>query len=340
MIKHLSKISGVAAFAVIASSASAEVKINENLSLDGYAIGTFGVTEGTAAQNDTFLDSGDKMQDAVKVALNGTYGDFTGKVSLLAVPKLSDISPSFPEDAGLLDAYVTYKTGSISITAGKFNNYLGYESFDSPNNAFISFGPADNVGYIASYATGVKVDYVSDAFSVGASVRDSLTREGFFRGDGDFSDDTGFEGYVLFTGVDKLTVFAGMGFEDTDLAVDDLYTYNVWAAYAASEKLTLVGSYASSFNGTAAGTMSFSYTLQASYAINDSLSVATRYGAADGKNGSLAGIGGGSNYTDYGVASTYTLSPNFAIKGEVTKKDFNDGFGDTFFYAVQGLFKF
>lgn len=330
MIKKLTGLT--ASLVALASTASAEVKINDTLSLDGYAIGTFGVTEGTAAQNDTFLDSGDKMQDAVKVALNGTYGDFTGKVSLFAVPKISGTgAPPFPEDAGLLDAYVTYKTGNFAITGGKFNNFLGYESFDSPNNAFISFGPADNVGYVASYATGGKIEYITDEFSVGASARDSLQREGFYRGDGDFSDDMGYEAYILYTGIDKLTVFAGAGFEDTDGAVDDLYTYNVWAAYAATDKLTLVGSYASTDTGVPASTITFSYTVLATYAINDSLSVAARFGEADGQTG---------DYSEIGAASTYTITENFAIKGEISQKDFNAGVSDTTFYAIQGLFKF
>lgn len=335
MIKKLTGLT--ASLVALASTASAEVKINDTLSLDGYAIGTFGVTEGNANQNDTFLDSGDKMQDAVKVALNGTYGDFTGKVSLFAVPKITGTgAPAFPEDAGLLDAYVTYTTGSFAITAGKFNNYLGYESFDSPNNAFITFGPADNIGYVASYATGAKVDYVTDDFSVGFSARDSLLREGFFRGDGDFSDEMGYEAYFLYTGIDKLTVFIGGGYEDTDaVGAVDVETYNVWAAYAVTDKLTLVGSWARTEDF-----VSCSYTFLATYAVSDALSVAARYGAADGSANLGLTSTPASNYSEIGVASTYTFTENFAIKGEVNKKDFNDGAGDTVFYAVQGLFKF
>jgi hypothetical protein len=330
MIKKLTGLT--ASLVALASTASAEVKINENLSLDGYAIGTFGVTEGTAAQNDTFLDSGDKMQDAVKVALNGVYGDFTGRVSLFAVPN----QDSGTGTSGLLDAYLTYKVGAVSITGGKFNNYLGYESFDSPNNAFITFGPADNIGYVASYATGAKVDYVTEAFSVGVSARDSLERDGFFKGDADYSDDIGYEAYVLFTGIEKLTVFIGGGYENTDDAGPEIETYNIWAAYALTDKLTLVGSWARTEDF-----VSFSYTLQASYAVNDSLSLAARYGAVDGSTDlGLSGATPASNYSEVGVASTYTLTSNFAIKGEVNKKDFNDGASDTFFYAVQGLFKF
>lgn len=327
MIKKLTGLT--ASMAALASIASAEVKINDNLSLDGYAIGTFGITEGTPAQNDTFLDSGDKMQDAVKVALNGTYGDFKARVSLFSVPDLD----SGTGESGLLDAYVTYTTGAISITGGKFNNYLGYESFDSPNNAFITFGPADNIGYVASYATGVKVDYVTKEFSVGASARDSLRSDGFFKGDADYSDDIGYEAYVLFTGIDKLTVFLGGGYENTDGNVDEIKTYNAWASYALTDKLTLVGSWARTEDF-----VSFSYTVQASYAVSDALSVAARYGAVDGEANLLGN--GATNYSEFGVASTYTFTPNFAIKSEVNKKDFNDGASDVFFYAVQGLFKF
>ncbi len=342
MIKHMTKLTGwTAALAALAATASAEVKINDNLALEGYAIGALAVTEGSAAQNDTFLDSGNKQIDAVKVALNGKYGDFTGKVSLFDVPKLK----SSTGDAGLLDAYVTYTKGEFAVTAGKFNSWLGYESFDSPSNAFITFGAADNVGYIANYTTGAKVEYITKTLSAGISVRDSLlpdaTPKGFFQGDGEYSNDQGYEGYVLYSGIDKLTVFAGAGYQDVSGGYK-LETYNAWAAYAATDKLTLVASYASHFNGTgpksSVQTVSFAYTLQASYAVNDKLSISGRFGAADGTAGSINTTA--SNYTDYGVASTYIITPNFSVKGEVTKQDYNDNTGDTFFYAVQGLFKF
>ena len=31
-------------------------------------------------------------------------------------------------EAGILDAYVTYKTGDFTITGGKYLSYLGYEA--------------------------------------------------------------------------------------------------------------------------------------------------------------------------------------------------------------------
>ena len=343
MIKHMTKLTGwTAAFAAVAATASAEVKINENLSLDGYAIGALAVTEGTAAQNDTFIDSGSKLIDAAKVAVNGKYGDFTSKVSLLAIPNLKSSNGT----SGLLDAYVTYTKGEFAVTAGKFNSWLGYESFDSPNNAFITYGAADNVGYIANYDTGVKAEYLTKTFSAGVSVRDSNLGDpdgGFFQGDGEYSDDQGYEAYILYSGIEKLTVFLGTGYEDVNGA-SSTYSYNVWASYAATDKLTLVASYASNKNAATGTEVTFAYTLLATYAINDKISVSGRFGQADGHAGTIAQFGNpvatASNYTDYGIASTYTINSNFAVKGEVSKQDYNDGTGDTFFYAVQGIFKF
>ena len=318
MIKKLTGLT--ASLAALVSTASAEVKINDNLSLDGYAIGSYAVTEGTAADNTTFLDSGSRLFDSVKVALNGTYGDFTGKASML----VQSVNNTSNEQGGLLDAYVTYTAGSFAITGGKFNSWLGYESFDSPNNAFISYGLS---GYVANYATGAKVEYLADTFAVGVSARDSLdTGAGFYQGDGEFSDDLGYEAYVSYSGIEKLTLWAGLGIDDTDSAAGDIETYNVWASYAFTEKFSLAAEYASVDNA-----FDYSWLLQGTYGVSDTVSVSGRVTAQETAAGAEA--------FGYGVASTYTITENFAIKGEITKTDF-DAAGDVFTYAIQGLFKF
>jgi hypothetical protein len=329
MIKHLSKISGVAAFAVIASSASAEVAINENLSLDGYATSAAVVTEPSAGTSKVLNDSG-RPYDSAKIAVNGKYEAFTSKVSLLA---LTGADTGASDSSGLLDAYVTYKTGDVSITGGKFLSYLGYESFDTPNNAFISYGSSD---YFGNYGTGAKIDYTTKTYSTGFSVRDSIDGSGNFQeGDGDFSDELGYEAYFLYSGIEKLTVFLGAGYEDTKGGAE-IQTYNVWASYAITDKLTLAAEYANKKDIT-----SYSWLTQASYAVNDSVSVAARLTGKDssGTDASTTPPSQRGEAFGYGLASTYTLSKNFAIKGEVTKFE-NNTSADTFSYAVQGLFKF
>ena len=342
MIKHLSKISGLAAFAALAVSASAEVKLNENFSVDGYAIGSGVVTEGTAAKNAQLVNSG-RLYDSFKVAANGKFDAFTSKVSVYGLK--SDVNGT-ASDVGLLDAYVTYTTGEFAITAGKFLGWFGYESFDSPNNAFISYSSA---AYSSPYATGAKVEYIVKDYSAGVSVRDSqfdgstvnggnVPTKSFFEGDGSFSNDIGYEAYFLYTGIDKLKVFLGQGYQQVNFVdgSDDrsFNTSNVWVSYDLTNKLTLVAEY-----GSIEDTVDYSWNVLANYAFTADFSGAVRVTGSEGFQGTNDTFG-------YGVASTYVLHKNFSLKAEVTKTENNSfvsGNGsdsDVFSYALQGVLRF
>ncbi len=323
-MKSRLKYAGLGAALATAAGLQAEVKINENLSLDGYVIGAGVVTEGTPAKNGPEFGKSAFYYDSAYIAVNGKYKDFTSKVSLYAVTPFDN---NTGDDTGVLDAYVTYKAGDFSITGGKYLGWLGYESFHSVNNAFISFS---NVLYASPWATGVKAEYTGDGFATGVSVRDSqiLATGSFFEGDGEIDDDIGYEAYFLFTGVEKLTVFAGAGFEDVDDAGQgNTYTADVWASYAVTDKFSLAAEYALVEDAVKA-----SWLVQGTYALLTDLSVAGRVTGSDGDNGASDAIG-------YGVASTYTITPNFYVKGEVTKTDYDAG-SDVFSYALQGIFKF
>ena len=330
MIKHLSKISGLAAFAVLAVSASAEVKLNENFSVDGYAIGAGVVTEGTNARNDKLGNSANNF-DSVKVALNGKYDAFTSKVSLYGIHSESQATDTI-SDIGVLDAYVTYTSGEFAVTAGKFLGWLGYESFDSPNNAFISFSSA---AYSSPYATGAKVEYITKEFSTGVSARDSQMAgtTHFFEGDGSYANDIGYEAYFLYTGIDKLKVFAGMGYQDVNFdngsENQSLNTYDVWASYDITSKLTLVAEYASIEDS-----VDYSWNVLANYAFTADFSSAVRVTGREG-------FRGGNDTFGYGVASTYVLHKNFSLKAEVIKTENNAAAqSDVFSYALQGVLRF
>jgi hypothetical protein len=331
-MKHCLKFAGLGAALATATTASlqAEVKINDNLSLDGYVIGSGVVTEGTPDKNGPFFGKSGGAYDAAYVALNGTYKNLSARLSLYSFNPFdgaqTDAAGDSVDNVGALDAYVTYKVGDLSLTAGKYLGWLGFESFHSPNNAFISFSLAD---YRSPFSTGAKVDYSGEGFSAGVSVRDSqiVGGDGFFEGDGEFSDDIGYEAYVMFTGVEGLTLFAGVGYEDVD-GGDQIFTYDIWASYALTEKLSIAGEFAATEDSSNA-----SWLLQTTYALNDALSVSGRVTGKDGDAGSPDGIG-------YGVAATYMLTSNFFLKGEITKTDFDSGASDSFSYAIQGGFKF
>lgn len=302
----------------------AEVKVNDYVSLDGYATGAGVVTEGTPESNGEFFNSG-RVYDSVLVGANGTYKNFTARVSLLSVID-SDEADKF--DSGLLDAYITYKVGDIAITGGKYLGWLGFESFHSPNNAFISYSLAT---YASPYSTGGKIEYLGEAVSAGVSVRDSqIFADGnFFDGDGEFSDDLGYEAYVMFTGVEGLTVFAGAGYEDVDdFGIGGVYTADLWANYAFTESFSLAAEVA-----TVEDITDLSWLVQGTYTVSESLSVSGRL------TGFEDDTGFGGDAFGYGLASTYTFSPNFSLKGEVTETDV-DGGSDVLSYAIQGIFKF
>lgn len=323
MKSRLQIASASAALFAAVSAVQAEVKINDSLGLEGYVIGAGVVTEGTAAKNGPEFGKSGGAYDSAYIALNGSYKDFTSKVSLYSV-NFGDNNDG--DDVGILDAYVTYTMGDISITGGKYLGWLGFESFHSPNNAFMSFSQA---GYASPFSTGAKVDYAGEGFSTGLSVRDTQAGPGgsFFEGDGKFSDELGYEAYVMFTSIENLTLFAGAGYEDVDETGVSIFTYDIWANYAFSDSFSLAAEY-SFLEETNNG----SWLIQGTYAVSEALSVSARLTASDGDNGA-------SDANGYGLASTYTISPNFAVKGEFTSTDFKSA-PDVVSYAIQGIFKF
>ncbi len=345
-MKSRLQFAGLSAALATTAALQAEVTINENISLDGYFIGAGVVTEGSAAKNGPNFGKSGSAFDAAYVAVNGTYKSLSSKVSLFSFNPFDgtqlDGAGDPVDNVGVLDAYVTYKISeSLSVTGGKYLGYLGFESFHSPNNAFISFSQAI---YSSPWATGAKIDYAGEGFSTGFSVRDSQNGspgEGFFEGDGEFGDDVGYEVYFMLTSVENLTVFAGLGYEDSDVAPGDdatILTADLWANYAVNDKLSFAGEISILENHT-----DFSWLLQGTYAVTDKLAVSARVTGKDGTGDPVSADPADGFFTDasaYGLASTYTISDNFSIKGEVTKTDKTGGAGDEVGYALQGLFRF
>lgn len=380
MIRNLAKISGVAAFAAIAATASAEVKLNDYLSIDGYATAAARVTEGTTSfpgiqngSNQVQIENNSRTDDSAKLALNGKYEDFTAKVSGLLQNGdnylYSGAEGFAAHNFGLLDAYVTYKTGDLAITAGKFYSFLGYESFDSPNNAFISHSTTYLQAY---YGTGVKTEYTTKDYSTGISVRDANdgasyipghTYGGkFHQGDYNFGNGLGYEAYFRYTGIEKLQIFVGAGFENPNEPYGSLPNYDLWASYSLTDKLNLALEVAcanSFFTSISSGTTiassgqifgqvhsTYSSNFIATYTLTDAFSVSGRIG---GSQEDKKGSGVGEEYArgfSYGLASSYRFTKNFYLKSEVTKNEsfehhqFQNNSSNIFSYALQAVVQF
>jgi hypothetical protein len=319
-MKSRFQLAGLSA-ALVTTAVQAEVKINENLAVDGYAIGSAVITHGTPDTNQTIVGKSGNAFDSVFVGVSGKYSDLSGRVSFQAANPFDNTSS---DASGVLDAYVTYTAGDVAVTAGKYLGYLGFESYHTPNNAFISYS---NAFYFSPFATGVKVDYTGDGFAAGVSARDSQVLGGsnFATGDGEYSDDIGYEAYFSYTGIKDLTLFFGVGYENLD-GYDSVLEGDFWFSYNVSEKLSLAGEVTSVEDVT-----DLSWLGQASYKLTKELTASARVTYFDGNFADALG---------YGVASTYTFTPNFSLKGEISLNDQNAGASDSVKYALQGLFRF
>jgi hypothetical protein len=270
--------------------------------------------------NETFADGGTPF-DAVKVGFEGSQGPIGGYVSLFYTPGVAG------DEAGILDAFLTYKAGPVTVSAGKYLSYLGYEAFDTVNMTQLTYANA-TLGAIPAYHNGVKVDYSTDILGAGLSVSDSIRGgDGFWTGDEEFSDDQGYEGYVVYKGFDKLTLWAGFGYENTD-GGEDWVTYDFWASYKLTENLTIAGEAAYHDDGPNCGTQGLAF-LQ--YAFTSKFSTVARFGFDENKYAP-------DNYR-YTLAPTYAFCETFLVRGEVTYNDTIED-SDSVFAGVQALYKF
>lgn len=327
-MKNRLKFAGLGAALATATTAGlqAEVKINEYLSISGYAVAAGTITDPDTGKNGyTLADSGASNLDSAKVALTGQYESVSGKVSLFYVPQTGTSTG----DAGILDAFVTYTAGPVSVTAGKYLSYLGFEAFDPVNMTQLTYA---TISGIPAYHTGAKIDYAGEGFSAGVSVTDSLfPGDGFFQGDGDFSDDLGYEAFVTFTGVEKLTLFTGIGYDDEDGAPGSTFVFDVWASYELTDAVTVAAEY--TYNkDVAKSALGF-----VQYKFSDKLSAIARASVID--------LDGGDTGSYFTVAPTYAFNDYFALRAEVSYADSAESGGSTggdkgFFYGIQGVFKF
>ena len=305
-------------------TAFADVKVNENFSVNGYAVGSWTSTDVDGGKrSETYLKNGTLFgnTDAVKLGLLGTSGPVSAYGSVLYLPAAGSTN-----EAGLLDAYATFDAGNgLKLTGGKFLSYLGYEAFDAPNMAQLTYGYT--IFAVPAYHSGAKLDYSTKEFSVGLAAVDSVFggSKGFFEGDREFSDDIGFEAVFSYTAVKNLTIFTGIAMEDTHRAANKLFIFDLWASYAVSDKVTIAGEFDVQ-DDVGKGWLAF-----LSYKFDDKFSTAFRVSGfkADG----------GGDDTKFTIAPTYSFNANASIRAEVSVAD-GDTWGKYTFLGVQAVLKF
>lgn len=329
MTKHVSKLTGwTVTLLALAASASADVKVTENLSIAGYAVGSY-----TNTSNDPGVDT-DRMDiDAVKTSFIGNFKPVTGVTSFYYPGPGSS-----GQEVTVLDAFVTYDAGGgYSITGGKFLSYLGYEAFDTINMTQITYAPV-TIGTLSSipgYHSGIRLDYGDAVNSFGLALVDSIYGPTIFKGDGELKRSGAAEGFYKYTGTPDLVVWAGAAYNTAGNGrKDSLLVLDLWVQYALSKQLTLAGEVLTKDGGEF--DKGWTWLAYANFSVSDKVYWVARIGGEklDGKTKTR-----GSDFMQYTVAPTYKVTENLSVRAEVSYYDYDNGNSKTFF-GVQGLFKF
>jgi hypothetical protein len=271
---------------------------------------------------ETFLDGG-ISRDAVKVGFAASEGDFGAFASIFYTPD----SPKNGDEVGILDAYLTYKMGNLTITGGKYLSWLGYEAFNLNKLQTITF--ATDPGAIPAFRSGLKADYVTDTYTAGVNVSDSIRGgDGFWNGDEDFSNGLGYEAYVKYLGIENLTIFCGVAYEDAHDAAD-FSTYDLWASYNLTDKATVAAEIVYNDNGPVVKTQGL---LLFKYAFTKKFSTLARFGAD-------AYDTGGDDKFGYTICPSYSFTDTFLVRAELTYKDIDDS-DNSLFSGIQAVYQF
>ncbi len=324
MTKSALKLTGgTACLLALAATAFADIKLNENYSVNGYAVGSYQLVEPKPG------DSADTFQ--VDTALLGSTISFkpvTGVVSLLYTPNASS-------EVTLLDAYATYDLGNgASVTGGKFLSYMGYESFYPIYMDQITYANGQFLAPIPGYHSGIRLDYSSDAIGAGLALVDSVySPYGATKGDGELSHNGGFEGFLAYKGIKDVTLWFGLAYDTKGgFQPHSVVMFDFWASYQISKQLRVAGEYAHKDGGP--GAQGYNWLAFLDYSFTDKFSTAFRISGESMDDG-------GPGFTKYTICPGIALTDHLTVRAEYSYTDYNDFSTDSAnFIGIQGVFKF
>ncbi len=312
---------GLAAFTL---TAFADIKVNDQLSVGGYAVGSYRTTDPDPGPATDRFDI-----DAVKTLFTTNFKPVTGVISLF-------YQPGAPSDVTVLDAFATVDIGGGStITAGKFLSYLGYEAFDIPNMTQISYANGDFLAPIPGYHSGVKWDFSDKDVGFGLALVDSVySGPNYLKGDGELKKNGGFEGYFVYKGTENLTLWTGFAYDTKGNVLhknDAILALNIWLGY----NLTKTSTLGLEFVNKDGGKGDTGYNWLAFYGVTSG-----KYYNAFRLSGEKL-KDGGPGFTKFTYSPAYIVNDNFSVRAELSYYDYKDHTADkAIFFAVQTIFKF
>jgi hypothetical protein len=293
----------LATFGMVASASA--VKINNNLSINGFIDGSWTTTDTNTAgetNDDTDLDI-----DEVEVNFIVNVGNVSGEIHI-------DDNDDSENLGNIEQAHFTYSfSNGVSLQVGRTGSALGLEREDPAglytySRAYDDGTSLYNLGNVDSIVMeGVRLAYSTDSLSasVAAFNGQGLAEENTADAANGIARDTNdldYEVAVSFSGIENLSLTAGIiALNAPEAAVTagtdaDAEIFNINAAYTL-DKLLLAAEYTNVDIDGPADDLS-AYLLLADYDINDKMGIAVRYSEWE---------------TTAGDSDRITIAPNYAI---------------------------
>ena len=283
------------------STASAQIKVTDNLSLTGFL--------DMSAVNDDGINT--MSFDQLEVDLLYDYGN--------GVTARADLNSLGGGNVVFEQGFVHYKNkNGAFIQAGKFLSCSGWETAE-PDGLY-QFSTSATLVY-GGYQNGVAVGYGSEKFGLYGSVVSSV-----WNGADTDAENIGLEGQISLMPAPGLTAKVAYLWEDTGAFNTGLL--NAWASYATGP-LTLAGELNLVSNWQVPNTDGTGFLVMANVALSDRFAVTGRYSQLDLDNAS--------KINEITFSPSFSLTNNWLILAEV-RRDIDPT--EKTVVAVETLFSF
>ena len=315
----------MAIFGMVASASA--VKINNNLSINGFIDGSYAVTEAAAKTQSLEID-----EVEVNFVLN--VGSVSG---LVAVDSALDGNAG-STNLGIEQAHFTYNINdAVSATFGRYGAALGFEREDPAglytysraySESGFNLGDVDN-----NSVEGLTLAYSGDAYSLAVSLENQTGAEASLQ-----DNDLDFEISFTYTGIAGVNIGGGVFLDNEESGNKETDAVNVHISRQFG-KLLLAGEYTqldTSLNGGAANATNTeeerdAYLILADYDVNDKLGVALRLSSNEIVNA-------GGDYDKFTIAPNYALTDSLGAIFEYS--DIDNAGTDSEEYAVELTYTF
>ena len=321
------------ALAAASSLATAEIKINEFLSFEGFVDMSYSHTD-TDSDADGDSSENSFSIDQVEIDWLFNFGKVTAQVDL----EYEDAD----DETNVEQAFVSYDLGNGSaLTMGRYESMLGLEAKE-PTGLYQFSTAYDGNAFLPQYGQGVKYTGQSGDISYGVSLQDESFENGANALGGNDNDGSySVEAAVALTS-GNFTYSLGGAFEDADDQGDNSII-NAHVTYV-SGAWTLGAEYNVADIETLDNAEVDSWLVMANYAYSDCCSVTARISGIDAEDD---GSNPSTSIDDtealkYTLAHNYALSDNLAIITEVSLSEIeqNGSDEDELSGAVEVLFTF